>query len=74
MDRLDNLKKVMVISSILIIVSFTIIFAVESNPDCVEPTDNQFLELRAVTVKDVAGQNKQVMMELWGNNIEFKRI
>ena len=38
------------------------------------PSENQFLELRAVEVKDVEGQNKQVTMELWTNSIEFERI
>ena len=41
---------------------------------CILPEENQYLELRAVEVKEVEGQNKQVMMELWGNNLEFKRI
>lgn len=41
---------------------------------CITPEENQYLELRAVEVKEVAGQNKQVMMELWGNNLDFKRI
>ena len=41
---------------------------------CITPEDNQYLELRATEVKEVEGQNKQVIMELWGNNIEFKRI
>ncbi|MBO5479554.1 MAG: hypothetical protein J6A04_07820 [Clostridia bacterium] len=46
----------------------------ETDPNCITPEENQYLELRAVEVKEVAGQNKQVMMELWGNNLDFKRI
>jgi hypothetical protein len=38
------------------------------------PTDDQYLELKAVQVKDVTGQNKQVIMQLWGHNLEFRRI
>lgn len=38
------------------------------------PTDDQYLELKAVQVKDVTGQNKQVVMQLWGHNLEFRRI
>ena len=40
----------------------------------VVPSDNQYLELRATTITEVEGQGKQVIMELWGHDIEFKRI
>ena len=36
------------------------------------PEDDQYLELRAVSVDDVAGQNKQVIMELWSHNLDYK--
>lgn len=39
-----------------------------------QPTDNQFLELRAVSINKIEGKNKQLIMELWGNELEFKRI
>lgn len=45
-----------------------------ANSTTIQPTDEQYLELRKVEVKDIVGQNKQVILELWGNNIEFKRI
>ena len=38
------------------------------------PTDDQYLELKAVQAKEVTGQNKQVIMQLWGHNLEFRRI
>ena len=38
------------------------------------PTDDQYLELKVVQVKDVTGQNKQVVMKLLGHNLEFMRI
>ena len=38
------------------------------------PSDNQYLELRANTITEIEGQGKQVVMELWGNDIDFKRI
>ncbi len=40
----------------------------------VEPGENNYFELRAVEIKDVEGQGKQVIMELWGYDITFKRI
>jgi len=48
--------------------------ASESASNSLTPTDDQYFELRAVSIKDVPGQNKQVMMELWVNNVEFERI
>lgn len=36
------------------------------------PEENQYLELRAVSVEDIDGQGKQVIMELWGHNLQFK--
>ena len=67
-------KQILVIGVILILMSYTIIMASTNDPNCVTPTDEQYFELRAISIKDVPGQNKQVIMELWGNNIEFKRI
>lgn len=40
--------------------------------ETIQPTDEQYLELRAVSVDDVAGQNKQVIMELWSHNLDYK--
>lgn len=48
--------------------------AANTDDSILEPSQDQYLELRAVSIKDIAGQNKQVIMELWGNNIDFKRI
>lgn len=38
----------------------------------VEPTENQFFELRAVKVTNIEGKDKQVIFELWAHEIEFK--
>lgn len=72
--NLEQLKKVLIISIVLILTSFTVIMSAEGDENCLVPTDEQYLELRAVSVNEVPGQNKQVIMELWGNNVEFKRI
>ncbi|MCI8518753.1 MAG: hypothetical protein HFJ51_01090 [Clostridia bacterium] len=34
----------------------------------------EHFELRAVDIKETEGGNRQLIMELWGNDIEFKRI
>lgn len=38
------------------------------------PRDDQYLELRATTINEVEGQGKQVIMELWGHEMDFKRF
>ena len=70
----QNLIKAIIVCIAIIFFSTTIIMASETDDTCLTPSDNQYFELRAVQVKEVEGQNKQVIMELWGNNIEFKRI
>lgn len=71
---LQNKKKFAIaiyICIVLMFLSTSIVMALDTIG--VEPTDNQYFELRAVEVKTVEGQNKQVIMELWGHYIEFKR-
>lgn len=36
------------------------------------PTENQYLELKATSIIDKEDGNKQLIMELWGHNLEFK--
>lgn len=38
----------------------------------ITPNENQYLELRAVEVKNVTDKDKQVIFELWAHEIEFK--
>lgn len=79
--------KVIIVSMIVILISSTMIMAnINEDPNCLDKDlqPNQYLELRAVSVNDIEGQKeqvegqekqvKQVIMELWGNNIKFKRI
>lgn len=69
-----KLMSIIIACITIILLSATIIMASETDDTCLIPSDEQYFELRAVQVKDIEGQNKQVIMELWGNNIEFKRI
>lgn len=59
---------------IVIFICVTIIMASGSDANFLTPNSDQYFELRAIEIKDIEGQNKQVIMELWGNNIQFKRI
>ncbi len=62
---------IFVCSTILLLVTLVPSFAASDN--IIIPEENQYFELRAVEVKDVEG-SKQVIMELWGHEIDFKRI
>ena len=73
----SKLLKILIISIVTIFLSLSGIMktlATEVDPNTITPSDNQYFELKAVEIKDVAGQNKQIIMELWGHNMEFKRI
>lgn len=73
----SKLLKILIISIVTIFVALSGIMktlATEVDPNTITPSDNQYFELKAVEIKDVAGQNKQIIMELWGHNMEFKRI
>lgn len=70
----QKVKTMLLVCLLFIWISVTYVKASEVDVNCIEPLDNQFLELRATQVNDIQGQNKQVIMELWGNNVEFKRI
>ena len=69
-----NLIKTIMACIVIVFLATTINLAFETDDTCLVPEENQYFELRAVEVKEVEGENKQVIMELWGNNIEFKRI
>lgn len=66
--------KTVIACVIMLFICTTIIMASGSDSKILTPTEDQYFELRAVEIKEIEGQNKQVIMELWGNNIEFKRI
>lgn len=69
----SNLILLIMTCIILLLIIPNAVFA-EVTTNELMPSDNQFLELRAVEIKEIEGQNKQVIMELWGNELEFKRI
>jgi len=71
-------KMITKIVNLILIVSLLLFSILPTNISLasteIEPADNQYLELRATTIKEVDGQNKQVIMELWGYEIDFKRF
>lgn len=74
MHKKIKVKLIATVLLVLIIIININVFVMASEVTVKTPSENQFLELRAVEVKDVEGQNKQVTMELWTNSIEFERI
>lgn len=59
-----------IINLIILCICFCNVSIAESK--LVEPTEDQFLELRAVKVTNIDGKDKQVIFELWTHEIEFK--
>ena len=74
MHKRIKVKLIAAVLLVLIIIININVFVMASEVTVKTSSENQFLELRAVEVKDVEGQNKQVTMELWTNSIEFERI
>ncbi len=74
MSKYSNMQRIVITCITIIFICTTVIMASGSNSNILTPTEDQYFELRAVEIKEVAGQNKQVIMEFWGNNVEFKRI
>ena len=59
-----------IINLIILCICFCNVSIAESK--LVEPTENQFFELRAVKVTNIESKDKQVIFELWAHEIEFK--
>ncbi len=66
------LKKLTAVILIFVMMFINMTIVVEAST--IEPTDDQYLELKATNITEVEGKNKQVIMELWGHEIDFKRI
>ena len=67
---MENLLKKLT-AVILILVMMFINMAIVVEASTIEPTDDQYLELKATNITEVEGKNKQVIMELWGHEIEI---
>ena len=66
------LKKLTAVILIFVMMFINMTIVVEAST--IEPTDDQYLELKATNITEVEGKNKQVIMELWGHEIDFKRM
>lgn len=68
--KLTNLIVILLVVSLTIFGKYTIVEASTT----IEPDETQYFELKATELKELEDQSKQVIMELWGYNINFKRI
>lgn len=68
-----RLKRIIIFTIIILICLCNTIVMANTPTTRLEPEDNQYFELRAVDVNDIEN-TKQVIMELWGNNIDFKGL
>lgn len=64
-------------TNLIVIIFITIIAILSSNyivmaSTEVKSAENQYMELKATTIKEIDGKGKQVIFELWSYNIEFK--
>ena len=77
--KTSKFAMVFILIFLMILTNFFIIptdsvYAADTDNSILEPSSDQYLELRATKVNKIEGKNKQVIMELWGYNIEFKGI
>ncbi len=74
--KINKIFTIIVICIVLIITNVNSVSFAKGPTNLVEPEENQYLELKAVEIKELetAGGEKeqQLIMELWGNNLEFK--
>lgn len=73
MTKKSNLIRMMVVffTIICVVASFSSI-VLAADHVVLDPTEDQYIELRAVSVEEVDGENTQVMMELRVHDIQFK--
>lgn len=74
--NLEKQIKKIVCSALIILISFILVMNKEvyssdlDNPIILEPTDNQYLELRAIRANEIDGADYQIILELWAHGIE----
>lgn len=70
----SSLKKSIIVVLIILFALNTCSKQVEAATTLtIEPEESQYFELKATTINNIEGQGKQVIMELWGYEIDFKR-
>lgn len=72
--KINNHNKIYIIAVICIVcILSNMIFASFAKATVSkEPEENQFLELRAAELIEKEGEKPQLIMELWGNNLQLK--
>lgn len=75
--KFKNIKKintqfVKVLIAVIVFLTLIIINTNISQATTLKPNDSQCLEMRAVEVKEAQDNGKQLIFELWANDIDFK--
>lgn len=75
MLRKRKKHKAMLLAIILMMMIPIVGISIYSHADTTKiltPNENQYLELKATSIIEKEDGNKQLIMELWGHNLEFK--
>lgn len=65
-------KSKIIITTLLILSLILVSIYVKASSVSVNPSQDQYFELRAKNINKIEGKDNQVIFELWGHNIEFK--
>lgn len=68
----SNGKVTKIILTAMLAITGAVGFASAGTEKILKPEDNQYLELKATSITENEEGNKQLIMELWGHNLEFK--
>lgn len=66
-----------VAKTLIIILIISICLIINTKPVqavTMQPNDSQYLEMRAVEIKETEGGEKQLLFELWANDVDFKGV
>ena len=71
-EKKSNGKVIKIVLTAMLAITGAVGFARAGTEKILKPEDNQYLELRATSITENEEGNKQLIMELWGHNLEFK--
>lgn len=75
MNSKKNMQFVKLVKVIIIVIIFSLAIIINAIPvqaATLQPNDSQYLEMRATEIKKTDSGGKQLIFELWANDIDFK--
>lgn len=70
--KMNKITMLIVMLAIILSIACISIYSLADTTKILTPTENQYLELRATSITEKEDGSKQLIMELWGHNLEFK--